>query len=478
VTNLPAAADPQASVIDFLSRPASYGLRDGEVARIETHCSIVFLAADRACKLKRAIRYASLDYTTDAARRMACESELLLNRRTAPEIYLDVCSINRDATGTLAFDGPGPALDHVVVMRRFAQSDLFENLAETGKLTPDLMHVLGKTIAQFHAAAETASAFGGSDAIRRVIAGNERELALVASALDGAAVRSLSSRTRTALDAVAALLDRRRAQGSVRRCHGDLRLANICLYSGRPTLFDCIEFSEEIGCNDVLYDLAFLLMDLHLRGRGDLGNVVFNAYLDVARETDGARETAGLRAMPLFLALRAATRSYALAGGARRRADPRQAAHLLALARRHIDAAMSFLAPHPPLLVLLGGDDGRQRMETSARLAPIVSPAPGARVLHLGSSDETAWREAFDVLATGCSVLVEGVFAETAEQNAVAALPSAVRMVPFWLGSLPAALNRRTWRSLDNSNGVSAAVASAAPWLAAADGRSSDMGLS
>ena len=108
-------------------------------------------------------------------------------------------------------------------------------------------------------------------------------------------------------------LDQRRADGSVRRCHGDLRLANICLYNGHPTPFDCIEFSEQISCIDVLYDLAFLLMDLQVRGRGDLANAVFNAYLDHAHETKG------LQALPLFLSLRAATRSYAMAGAAGRR---------------------------------------------------------------------------------------------------------------------------------------------------------------
>lgn len=466
MTDLPPAADPQNAVIDFLARPTSYGLRDGEVEQIETHCSIVFLAADRAYKLKRAIRYASLDYTTEELRRRACESELLLNRRTAPEIYLGVRSIDRDANGALGFDGPGPALDHVVVMRRFAQSALFDHLVETGKLTPDLMQALGQSIARFHAAAEATSVFGGSDAARCVIADNNRELALVASTLDGAAVGILGNRARTALDDVAALLDQRREDGSVRRCHGDLRLANICLYNDRPTLFDCIEFSEEIGCIDVLYDLAFLLMDLHLCGRGDLGNVVFNAYLDHAHETDG------LRAMPLFLSLRAATRSYALAGGAHRRANPRQAAHLQALAQRHIDAAIGFLAPHRPMLVMLGGGDDRQRTETAVMLAALISPAPGARVLHLGSSGEATWREAFEVLAAGCSVLLEGLFAENAEQNAIAALPLPVQLFSFWLGPLPVALNERIWRSLDNSEGVLAAVASAAPLVSAADTQS------
>ena len=331
-------AETQDAVIDFLSQAASYGLHDGAVERIETHCSIVYLAADRAYKLKRAIRYASLDYTTRDSRRAACEAELVLNRRTARELYLGVRSINRAANGALMFDGTGPSLDHVVVMRRFAQSDLFDYMAETGRLTPELMHALGEAIARFHLAAEATPTFGGSDAIRRVIDDNDRELALVAAALDGAAVGTLSSSAQTVLEKVAVLLDQRRAEGRVRRCHGDLRLANICLYSGRPTLFDCIEFSDEVSCIDVLYDLAFLLMDLHLRGRADLGNVLFDAYLNLAPDTEG------LRALPLFLALRAATRSYALAGSAHRQTNPEQSARLLALARRHIDAGIGFLA--------------------------------------------------------------------------------------------------------------------------------------
>lgn len=312
------AVDDQDAVIAFLSDPASLGLATGGVERIETHCSIVFLAGDRAYKLKRAIRYSSLDYTTREARRAACEAELVLNRRTAPELYLSVRSINRDADGGLAFDGPGSALDHVVVMRRFAQSDLFDRLLEAGRLTAEVTRDLGFAVARFHLAAETAPAFGGSDAIRRVIADNERELRLVAPALDGITVETLSGRAHLALDTVAALLDQRRTGGKVRRCHGDLRLANICLWAGRPTLFDCIEFSDEIGCIDVLYDLAFLLMDLELRGRGDLGNAVFNAWMDLAPETDG------LRALPLFLALRAATRSYAF-GWRRHTPDRHQA---------------------------------------------------------------------------------------------------------------------------------------------------------
>jgi aminoglycoside phosphotransferase family enzyme len=457
------APEEQYAAIDFLSRPASYGLRDGEVQRVETHCSIVFLAADRAYKLKRAIRYVSLDYTTRELRQAACEAELVLNRRTAPDLYLAVRSINCDAHGVLTFDGPGPALDHVVVMRRFARSDLFDVMADTGGLKPALMHGLGEAVARLHLAAEITPAFGGSDAIRRVIADNDRELALVAATLDGAAVGTLSSRARAALDAVATLLDRRRAEGWVRRCHGDLRLANICLYLGRPTLFDCVEFSNEIGCIDVLYDLAFLLMDLHLRGRGDLGNAVFNAYLDLVPETDG------LRALPLFLALRAATRSYAVAGSARRRTNPREAARLLALARRHIDAGLDFLAPRRPLLIALGGEADGRRSELAAMLASVTPPAPGARLLHLARSREATWSEAGGLLAAGCSVLIEAGFTDPVEQDAVVELASrpAIRSLGFWLGAAPATLNRHLWQMLDASQGSLAALANAAPRLTA-----------
>lgn len=329
----------QDDVIAFLSRPESFGLRGGTVERIETHCSIVFLAGDRAYKLKRVIRYSALDYTTLALRQAACAAELRLNRRTAPDIYLAVYEIRRAPAGGLMFDGAGPLVEPVVVMRRFPQTALFDYLLEHGGLTPALMQALGRAVARLHNMAEPMPQFGGSAALRQVIADNARELARVANALDGADVSALTSRTGAALEAQAELLDRRRQQGKIRRGHGDLRLANICLWAGEPTPFDGIEFSDEISCIDVLYDLAFLLMDLLVHERADLANAVLEAYLGLAPETEG------LRALPLFLALRAGTRAYALAGSAARQTSPEAAARKMAQARRHITAGLEFLAP-------------------------------------------------------------------------------------------------------------------------------------
>jgi uncharacterized protein len=355
VTSLPPAADDQAEVIEFLSAPVRYGAAR-TVQRIDTHCSIVFLVEDRAYKLKRAIRYAALDYTTRELRQAACAAELWLNRRTASALYLGVRSVTRDGSGRITFDGIGPALDHVVVMRRFAQSDLFNRMALIGRLTLALMRELGETVADLHRIAERTPRHGGTEAICRVIADNEHELAKVAAELDGAAVSTLGGRAGAWLDRLATVLDARRDEGKVRRCHGDLRLANICLYGGRPTLFDCIEFSDEVGCIDVLYDLAFLLMDLRLNGHRNLANAVFNAYLD------HAPDAAGLQVLPLFLALRAATRSYALAGSAARRTDPGEGARLLAFARRHIDAGIGFLAPSTPVFIAWGPPSGAHEL--------------------------------------------------------------------------------------------------------------------
>lgn len=408
--SLPADPPDQQAAIAFLSRPASYGLAGGRVERIASHCSIVFLAADRAYKLKRAIRYAALDYTTLAARRAACEAELTLNRRTAPALYLAVRRITRDEAGRLAFDGPGETLDCVVMMRRFAQADLLDAMAPAGALTPALMRALGAGIARFHLAAARRPDHGGSAAVARVIADNARELARFTRPadgpapggplLEGEAVAALGRRAEASLASLAPLLDRRRASGWVRRCHGDLRLANICLFRGRPTLFDCIEFSDEIGCIDTLHDLAFLLMDLELRGRRDLANALFNADQDAAPDPDWPR------ALPLFLSLRAATRCYALAGKACRQTDPAEMRAFAAAAAAHLAASRRFLDPAPPRLMFLAGPDDAATRACAARRAAAASSPPGARILRLAGAEGPRWREAAAALAAGGSVLL------------------------------------------------------------------------
>jgi aminoglycoside phosphotransferase family enzyme/predicted kinase len=458
--------DDQQEVIAYLFNPGSYGDGGAEVESISTHASLIFLAGDHAFKLKRSVKYPYLDFSTPELRRRACEAELALNRRTAPKLYLAVRSINRMPDGGLAFEGTGPALDWVVVMRRFDQSGLLDRLAVDDALTAALMTQLADGIAVFHTGAERTPRHGGSAGIADVVAMNETALARFTPAIfDPGRIGALCSATRSALPALTELLERRRLAGKVRHCHGDLHLGNICLIDGRPILFDCIEFDRSLACIDMLYDLAFLLMDLEHRRRRDLANLVFNRYLDRADEADG------IAALPLFASLRAVVRAHvkAAAADAQRNTAARSAEQ--AHARSYLDLASDLLCRAPPRLVAVGGVSGTGKSTLAASLAPAIEPFPGARIVRsdvirkrlLGVPMEercpdigytpavtaTVYgrmrQQAADTLAAGHSVILDAVAANPEERAGFAETAAAVG-VPFaglWLEAPPALLAER-----------------------------------
>jgi uncharacterized protein len=170
-------ADDQRDVIDFLSRPSSYGAAVERVDIIETHVSLVFLAGDQAYKLKRAVKFPYLDFSSLEQRRIACEAELALNRRTAPDLYLEVRALIRTANGGVGFGTEGRVVDWVVVMRRFDQAALFDELAKTNRLNAPLMNELADHIAAFHQAAESRPGHGGAAALRRWSLSSRRTIA-------------------------------------------------------------------------------------------------------------------------------------------------------------------------------------------------------------------------------------------------------------------------------------------------------------
>ena len=373
------ATDSQGPVIAFLSTGEAYGRPQAPVERRETHCSIIFLAGDRAYKLKRAVTLPYLDYGTAAKREKFCRAELALNRRTAPELYLAVHAVTNSPLGGLSIDGQGEAVDWVLEMRRFEDDGLFDNLAAAGRLTAKLMRDLADEIARFHTGAEPSFDYGGSSGVAAVIAENDGSLAGFCPPLDANSVAELHTASLAALARVAPLLDKRRQEGKVRRCHGDLHLRNICLYEGRPTLFDCVEFSDAIACIDVLYDLAFLLMDLNRSGLNGLANAVFNRYLD------RTGDVAGLAALPLLMSVRAAIRAHVAATAALRVPDGAMA-QLHAEARAYLASSRALLVPGSPRLIAVGGLSGSGKSTLANAAAPAFAPAPGARVI---SSDVT-----------------------------------------------------------------------------------------
>jgi aminoglycoside phosphotransferase family enzyme len=287
----------QQDVIDCLSASSTHG--GEQVDRIETHASVVFLAGARAWKLKRAVRYDYLDFSTADLRRASCEAEVAINRRTAPRLYHGVTAVTREADGHLALGGSGTPVDWVIEMSRFDQEDLLDRRAASGALELGLMRPLARAIAHLHLTAETRPEHGGRAGMAWVVDGNAADFAAQDGRLVDPGVRdALVAGSQDALSRHAALFDARRDQGLVRQCHGDLHLRNIVLLDGTPTPFDAVEFNDHIACIDVLYDLAFLLMDLWKRGLPRHASAVWNAYLP---ET---ADLTGIAALPLFLSCR------------------------------------------------------------------------------------------------------------------------------------------------------------------------------
>ncbi|MDP4003306.1 bifunctional aminoglycoside phosphotransferase/ATP-binding protein [Methylobacterium sp. NEAU K] len=470
--------ESQNAVTTFLTDALS---DEGPVETVSTHISNLFLARDRVFKVKRAVRFPYLDFSTPRRRLAACAEEVALNSRTAPALYLGARRITREPNGSLTFDGAGDLVDAVVEMRRFPEADLFDAMARDGRLGPDHIADLAHRIAVFHEGAEVSRDHGGAAAMAALLDMNDAALR-TSTLVSAGEAEALAARFRAALGRHGRLLDARRAAGKVRRCHGDLTLRNICLFEGKATPFDCIEFSETIATIDVLYDLAFVLMDLWHRARFDLANLLFNRYLDVADETDGI----GL--LPFLMAVRAAIRAHVTATQAADAADVTAAARI-AEAHAYFDLAGRLLADRPVRLLAVGGFSGSGKSSVAAVAAPWIGAAPGARIL---ASDRirkrlhgvgaltrlpasaydpatservyaTLRQEAGRALSAGHCAVADAVFDRPEERTAIEAI-ARERGIPFcgvWLEAPAATLAGRVDRRVDDPSDATAAVSAA-----------------
>ncbi|WP_439361084.1 AAA family ATPase [Bradyrhizobium sp. DASA03007] len=411
------------------------------VRRIDTHAASVFLDGDRALKIKRAVQFPFLDYSTLDKRKAACEEEIRINRPLAPQIYHRVVAITEEPDGSVKIDGPGRPIEYAVDMSRFDESQTLDHLAKAGPLDENLASAAADAIVASHAAAGRSDGRAWISSIPGLIDGNcnglgkgnhfdAEEIALL-----GRASHAMFLRLRT-------LLEERGQQGFVRRCHGDLHLANIALIGGRPILFDAIEFDAQMATVDVLYDLAFTLMDLLHHDQPLAANIVLNRYL-AATPADNLD---ALSVLPLFMSIRAAIRAQvALARLKPPRSDD---AGILDDARRYFGLARMLIHPPAPRLIAVGGLSGTGKTVLARALAPVVAPQPGAIVLRsdivrkqiFGIKDTqrlppfaytpevtarvygTLARYARRVLAQGHSAIIDGVFAAEGERDAIAAL--------------------------------------------------------
>jgi len=424
----------QESVFAFLTDPATHA----HVYRIDTHAASVFLEGDHALKIKRAVRFPYLDYSTLAKRKAACDEEMKINRKFAPQIYRRVVSIKQAADGSLSIDGDGVPIEYAIEMTRFDERQTIDHLTESGEPDRDLVSAIADAISASHAVAPLAPAEAWIKSIPAFVEDNTIAFRNAAS-FPARDVDDLGEASRSAFSRIRGLLRQRGRQGYVRRCHGDLHLANIVLIEHEPVLFDAIEFDPAIASVDVLYDLAFPLMDFLRYGRHAAANGLLNRYLG----TNSSGHLDALAALPLFMSLRAAIRAKVLL--ARLGQTSRDKTAVMQSAREYFELARLLIHPLIPTLIAVGGLSGAGKSELARGLAPHIGPQPGAVILRtdvlrkqqfkVKETDrlpESAYRPEITVmiyetivqrvgriLSQGHSVVVDAVFAQPSERTGI-----------------------------------------------------------
>lgn len=283
----------------------SHGVQQ-PVQLIQTHISYVLLTGEFAYKIKKAVSFGFLDFTTLEKRQHFCQEELRLNRRLSPELYLAVIPIVFDGVRyhfAEAADLTDAVVEYAVQMRQFPQSGLFSHLFQSGELTPELVQQLARAVADFHAIAITndeIQAYGSPDAVRQVEHNNlQISIPFIGRSQTQKQYDETQTFTHQFCQEHAQWLTQRQLDCKIRECHGDLHLNNVCLYQNKIQIFDCIEFNQDFRNIDVIYDAAFMVMDLTFQGRFDLANLFLNTYLEQA----GDYWSAAL--LPLYLTMRA-----------------------------------------------------------------------------------------------------------------------------------------------------------------------------
>jgi uncharacterized protein len=434
----------QDEVFAFLADPATHG--GANVQRIDTHAASVFLAGDKAFKVKRAVRFPFLDYSTLEKRKAACEAELAVNAPYAPQIYLRVVPITR-TNGKLAIGGDGEAAEWAVEMRRFDEKRTLDYVA--AEIDEALADALGHAVAAAHAKAKSAEAQPWIAALSSYIDEHRETFGQHPEIFPANERDALAKKSRAAYERLKPLLHERSGKGFVRRIHGDLHLGNIALIGGQPVLFDAIEFSEVIASGDVFYDLAFLLMDLVERGLNAAANIVLNRYLVAAPDSENLD---ALAALPFFLSVRAAIRArVTVARLERAKASDRP--EIARMARAYFDFALRAIAPPAPKFIAVGGLSGTGKSRLARALAPDVEPMPGAVVIRsdverkalFGRAEtETLPAEAYAdevtarvyallaakarrIVTAGHSAITDAVYAEPDERAALADIAKAAK---------------------------------------------------
>ena len=457
----PHQVEDQTEVEQFLSAPSTYGPNIRHIDRVDTYGAMLFMTPDRVIKVKKAVKYPYMDFSTLEKRRAACLNEIKLNRPTAPAIYIGNCAIARQADGSLTLvrdnldTADANVIEWGVEMHRFDDAQRLDHLAERQVLTDQMLLTLSEKIADFHARAPVYRGepdfFG---AMQKIIRENTEAFREFPRVFSQTRVDTMSSHLDDWMARKQKTFRNRQENGFIRHCHGDLHLANLVCLDGVPTLFDALEFDDNMARIDVAYDLAFLLMDLLERGHGRSANIVFNRYLSATSDMSATT------LLPLFLSVRAAIRAKIAAAENDRSA-----------AETYFHFAEKFLAHHEPALVAIGGLSGSGKSTVAREVAPFVGAPPGAVVLRSdilrkqmfnvseteplpshAYTEDTSERvyallheKAAEILSFGQSVIVDAVYHRPEERQAAQKIAAAHQSSFYgvWLDAPPTTLKTR-----------------------------------
>jgi len=279
----------QRQVVKALMKPEAYDEEPGRIELVQTHISFVFLTRNLVYKVKKAIDLGFLDFTTPEKRRFYCEKELELNKRLCEDMYLEVVPINRSNASFIKIKGDGETVEYAVKMKRMPEDRMMNKLLEENKVDTKLIDRIAKTIAEFHARAETnkrISKFGSLTIIETNWNENfEQTQQFLSNTISIKDFEIICQRINDFTKRNVSFFERRMKDGRVRDCHGDIHSGNIFVTDG-IYIFDAIEFNERFRYSDVASDIAFLAMDLDFKGRIDLSDFFVERYVRYSQDQE------------------------------------------------------------------------------------------------------------------------------------------------------------------------------------------------
>ncbi|OGQ25242.1 MAG: hypothetical protein A3C54_07245 [Deltaproteobacteria bacterium RIFCSPHIGHO2_02_FULL_60_17] len=277
----------QTPLITAMLEPSFYAQGAAEIGHVETHISHLFFVGDLVYKVKKAVRFSFLDYSTLARRKFCLQEELRLNRRLAPSVYLGVLPISHENESWQLGSDARP-VEYALVMRRLPEKRMLDFLLGRNRVSAEMMRALAEVLVPFHAGAPTGGKINGVGnplAIRTMWEENLADVRpFVGQLLDPFSFEALRDFGRCFAARHRDLLVCRVLEGRIREGHGDLHCGHICFAPEGIQIFDCVEFNPRFRYGDVASEVAFLVMDMESRGAAELAQEFLNRYLEMTND--------------------------------------------------------------------------------------------------------------------------------------------------------------------------------------------------